>query len=90
MAEILDKISRLIRERFQIFGQIQALTGEGRLSGIVLLALPPLLFIVMLNLNYEYVIMLFNDPLGQKMLIGAIVLQIVGALVIKKIINIKV
>ena len=90
LAEILDKISRLIRERFQIFGQIQALTGEGRLSGIVLLALPPLLFIVMLNLNYDYVMMLFEDPLGQKMLIGGIILQVIGALVIRKIINIKV
>ena len=41
LAEILDKIGHLIRERFKIWGQIQALTGEGRLSGIVLLALPP-------------------------------------------------
>ncbi len=41
LAEILDKIGRLIRERFTIWGQIQALTGEGRLSGIVLLASPP-------------------------------------------------
>ena len=41
LAEILDKIGRLIRERFQILGQVQALTGEGRLSGICLLALPP-------------------------------------------------
>ncbi len=44
LAEILDKIGDLIRERFQIWGQVQALTGEGRLSGIVLLALPPVLF----------------------------------------------
>ncbi len=90
LAEILNKISRLIRERFTIHGQIQALTGEGRLSGIVLLALPPLLFGVMLKLNYDYVMMLFNDPLGQKMLIFAIILQVVGALFIRKIINIKV
>ena len=43
LAEILDKIGHLIRERFKIWGQVQALTGEGRLSGIVLLALPPVL-----------------------------------------------
>lgn len=90
LAEILNKIGRLIRERFQIWGQIQALTGEGRLSGIVLLALPPVLFGVMLKLNYDYVMMLFNDPLGQKMLAAAIVMQILGALVIRKIVNIKV
>jgi tight adherence protein B len=90
LAEILDKISTLTRERFQIRGQIQALTGEGRISGVVLLGLPPVLFGVMLKLNYEYVMMLFEDPLGQKMLIGAIIMQLLGAIAIKKIIDIKV
>ena len=90
LAEILDKIGRLIRERFKLAGQIQALTGEGRLSGVVLLALPPTLFITMLNLNYEYAMVLFRDPDGRKLMAGALVLQLVGALVIRKIINIKV
>ena len=90
LAEILDKISSLTRQRFQIKGQIQALTGEGRISGIVLLGLPPVLFLVMLYLNYDYVMVLFNDPLGQKMLIAGIILQLIGAAAIKKIINIKV
>ena len=90
LAEILDKISHLTRERFQIRGQIQALTGEGRISGIVLLGLPPILFGVMLKLNYDYVMMLFEDPMGQKMLIVAVILQFVGAFSIKKIIDIKV
>ncbi len=90
LAEILDKIGKLIRERFQIWGQIQALTGEGRLSGIVLLALPPALFLVMLKLNYDYVMLLFEDPIGIKMLIGGIIMQVLGAIAIKKIITIKV
>lgn len=90
LAEILDKIAKLIRERFQILGQIQALTGEGRLSGIVLLALPPVLFFTMLKLNYEYIMMLFTDPFGNQMLAGGIVMQILGAIAIKKIITIKV
>ncbi len=90
LAEILDKISKLTRERYQIYGQIQALTGEGRLSGIVLLGLPPVLFLVMLKLNYDYVMMLFNEPLGQQMLIFGIVMQIFGAIWIKKVITIKV
>jgi tight adherence protein B len=90
LAEILDKIGHLIRERFKIWGQVQALTGEGRLSGIVLLALPPLLFLAVYYLNPDYCMVLFRDPLGQKMLAVAVFLQIVGALVIKKIINIKV
>ena len=90
LAEILDKIGELVRERFKIWGQVQALTGEGRLSGIVLLALPPVLFLTMFRLNPQYVMKLFTDPLGTRMLLAAIALQIAGALVIRKIINIKV
>lgn len=90
LAEILDKIGRLIRERFQIWGQIQALTGEGRLSGIILLALPVVLFVVVYRLNPDYVSVLFTDEMGKQMLVGAVVMQLLGALVIKKIINIKV
>lgn len=90
LAEILDKIGHLVRERFKIFGQVQALTGEGRLSGIVLLALPPVLFVVMWRLNADYVSLLFSDPLGNQMLAGAVVMQLIGAMVIKKIVSIKV
>ncbi len=90
LAEILDKISRLVRERLQILGQVQALTGEGRLSGIVLLALPPVLFLVMLYLNHDYIMMLFTEPLGRKMLVFALITQLIGALSIRKIITIKV
>jgi len=90
LSEILDKIGYLIRERFKIWGQIQALTGEGRLSGIVLLALPPALFLAVYRLNSEYLMPLFTDPMGRQMMAGAIVLQLIGAIWIKKIISIKV
>jgi tight adherence protein B len=90
LAEILDKIGHLIRERFQIWGQVQALTGEGRLSGIVLLALPPALFAVVYRMNPDYLMLLFTDDLGKKMLVGGIVSQLLGALMIRKIVNIRV
>ena len=90
LAEILDKIGDLIRDRFQIWGQVQALTGEGRLSGIVLLALPPVLFGTVYYLNPDYISVLFTDPMGKKMLAGGVILQVLGALVIRKIVNIKV
>lgn len=90
LAEILDKIGALIRDRFRIWGQIQALTGEGRLSGIVLLAMPPALFLAVYRLNHDYVMLLFRDPLGKKMLIATIILQLLGAWMIRKIVNIKV
>jgi len=90
LSEILDKIGELIRDRFRILGQVQALTGEGRLSGVVLMALPLLLFLVVYHLNADYVSLLFTDPAGKKMLAVAIFMQILGAVVIKKIVDIKV
>ncbi len=90
LAEILDKIGYLIRERFKIWGQVQALTGEGRLSGIVLLALPPVLFAVVYRMNPDYLMLLFTDDLGKKMLVGGIISQLLGALLIRKIVNIRV
>ena len=90
LAEILDKIGYIVRERFKIWGQVQALTGEGRLSGVVLLGLPPVLFLAVYRLNPDYVMMLFSDPMGKKLLTGAVIMQVLGALVIRKIINIKV
>ena len=69
---------------------MQALTGEGRLSGIVLLALPPVLFVAVYHLNPDYSMPLFTDPMGHKMLAGGVIMQFIGALVIRKIVNIKV
>ena len=66
LAEILDKIGSLIRDRFRILGQVQALTGEGRLSGVVLLVLPFVIFIVIYQLNPSYISVLFSDPMGKE------------------------
>jgi len=90
LAEIIDKLSYLIRERFKILGQVQALTGEGRLSGVVLMGLPIVVFLALYRMNPDYVMVLFTDPLGKKMLAFAAVMQILGAIVIKKIVTIKV
>jgi tight adherence protein B len=90
LAEILDKIGHVIRERYRILGQVKALTAEGRLSGVVLIALPFVLFLVMLHIKPDYVQVLWTEPLGIKMSVFGLVMQILGALVIKKIVNIKV
>lgn len=90
LAEILQKISGLVRERFQLLGQVKALTGEGRISGIVLMALPVVLFFAVYYINPDYVMVLFTHPSGQKMLYTAIFMQVLGALCIKKIVDIKV
>lgn len=90
LAEILDRIGYVIRERYKILGQVKALTAEGRLSGIVLIALPICLFMLMLWMKPDYIRMLWTEPMGIKMSIGAVVLMVVGAYSIKKIIDIKV
>ena len=90
LAEVLDKIGKIVRDRFRIMGQVQALTGEGRISGIVLMALPIALFFAVWYLNPDYVMLLFTDEIGRKMIAGAVVLQILGAVAIQKIIQIKV
>src|SRR6266404_2973693 len=90
LAEILDKIGHVIRERYQILGQVKALTAEGRLSGVVLIALPFVLFLVMLHIKPDYVQVLWTEPLGIRMSVFGLIMQILGALTIKKIINIKV
>jgi tight adherence protein B len=90
LAEILDRIGHVIRERFKILGQVKALTAEGRLSGVVLIALPIGLFLMMLWMKPDYVELLWKDPMGVKMSIGAVVLMLLGSLAIKKIVDIKV
>lgn len=90
LAEILDKISYVVRERFKILGTVAVLTAEGRLSGIVLMALPLALFVAVYFLNPEYVMLLFTTAEGRQMVTIAIVMQLIGAYVIKKIVNIKV
>ncbi|MCX7393031.1 MAG: type II secretion system F family protein [Planctomycetales bacterium] len=90
LAEIIDKICEVVRERFKIRGMIQALTGEGRLSGTVLMALPIAIFIAVYILNTDYVMLLFTTEMGKKMIGFGIVMQVLGAICIQKIIDIKI
>lgn len=90
IGEILDNISRLIRERIQFKDHVTALTAEGRLSAVVLISLPIFMFIYMYLTNYEYISLLWTEKMGQYMIYGAIVLQIIGAYVIKRIVDIDI
>ncbi|MEW6659120.1 MAG: type II secretion system F family protein [Thermodesulfobacteriota bacterium] len=90
LTEILEKIANLIRERFKLRNQIKALTAEGRLSGWVLMGLPPALALAILKLNPEYIKLLVNHPLGKTMTMIALTFQVLGMLCIRKIVNIKV
>jgi|ERR1043165_2736841 tight adherence protein B len=84
LAELLDKLSTVIRERMRIQGKIKALTAEGRMQAAVLLALPPFLLIAILFLNYSYAKTLLEQPY---LLVGMFVAELCGGLWIRKIIN---
>jgi tight adherence protein B len=90
LTEILTKISVLIRERFSLRNQIKALTAEGRLSGIILILLPPLLAGILMFINPEYELQLIHHPTGRFMCVIALAFQLLGIYVIHKIVNIKV
>ena len=90
LAEIMDKISYVIRERFRVQGQLRIFTAQARMSGIILTVMPPLVAFIIFLLNPEYMKPLWYDKLGNYMVGMGVVLQITGALVIRKILRIKI
>ncbi len=90
LAEVLDNICGVIRERIELKGLVNGLTAEGRLSGWVLFCLPFIVFAGSMYLNPEYGNVLLEDPVGRIMLIVAIGLQLMGIAMIRWIVNIKV
>ena len=90
LTDILEKIASLVRERFKLRNQIKALTAEGRLSGWILILMPPVLFLIMLKINPDYTLLLINHDLGRMMALTALTMQMLGMLAIRKIVNIKV
>ena len=90
LAEILDNLSTTIRERFKILGEVRVRTAQGRLTAGILIALPPIMLLLLKSMNPEYVNLLWNDPWGIKVLLGALCLQIVGSMMLWKIVHIEV
>jgi len=90
IGEILDSISRLIRERIQFKDHVAALTAEGRLSAMVLIGLPIFMLIYMYLTNYDYLSLLWTEKIGHYMIFGAIIMQIIGTYVIKRIVDIDI
>jgi tight adherence protein B len=90
LAEILDKIAGLIRERFKLHNQVGALTAEGRLSGLILILLPPATALVLFFINPDYIMQLWRTPKGRMMSMIALTFQMIGMLSIRKIVKIKV
>lgn len=90
LGEILLRLSRVIRERFQLRGKIKAVSAHGRLTALVLGGLPIFTMIAMLVVAPGYLQSMAADPIGKKLIGGAVAAQVLGNLVIRKIIDIKV
>jgi tight adherence protein B len=90
LAEILDNLSYVIRERFKIQRQVKVHTAQGRLTMLLLMAMPPTVVAILLVFSPEFVHPLFYDPIGHALLVGSIALQTIGYFVIRKIIKIQV
>lgn len=90
LAEILDKLARVIRERFRILGEVRTHTAQGRLTAAILIALPPAMLVLLRMLDPAYMKLLWTDPWGPYMIFVALVLQVIGALLLWKIVNIEV
>jgi tight adherence protein B len=90
LAEILDNLSYVIRERFKILRQVRVHTAQGRLTMVLLMALPPTIVLVMQILNPGFIRPLFTDPIGHALIVGGITLQTLGYFFIRRIIRIQV
>jgi tight adherence protein B len=90
LAEILDNLAHVVRERFKIRRQVRVHTAHGRFTGYVLLALPAALGMALSFINPEHMRLLFNEHMGQMMLLAAIVMQTIGFIWIRQVIKIEV
>ena len=89
LAEILDKASRVIRERVRVAGEMRIRSAQGKITGKILCALPFVMFIGMNFLSPGYGRILFEEPAGQKMVATAAVAMVFGVIWIRKIVNVK-
>jgi tight adherence protein B len=90
LAEILDGLARVIRDRFRIYREVRVRTAQGRLTAGILIALPIFMMLVLSVLNPKYMGVLFTDPKGPIVLVTAGVMQIIGSAILWKIIHFEV
>jgi tight adherence protein B len=90
LAEIIDSLAGMIRKRFELQLKVKALSAEGRFSAVILFALPLVVGGVLFKMNPEYMLTLFTDPMGQNMVMVGSFLMVTGAIIMKRMVAIKV
>jgi tight adherence protein B len=89
LGEVLDNLSSVIRERFKVKRQVRVLTAHGRITGWILAGLPPALAAAMFVMSPGHMQILTNDALGVQMIIAGLSLQVIGTLIIRKLVDIR-
>jgi tight adherence protein B len=89
LSEVLDRLAAVMRERFKIKREVRVRSAHGRITAYVLAGMPPSIAVLMLSSSPEQVKLLTSDPLGVKMIIGAVVLQVIGTLIVRKLVDIE-
>ncbi len=89
LAEVLDNLSRVMRERFKVKRQIRVVSAHGRITAWVLSLLPPALAAVLFAVSPQFIRVLAEDPLGVKMAIGAVALQVAGMIIISRLVQVE-
>jgi len=89
LSEVLGNLSSVIRERFRVKRQVRVLSAHGRITGWVLSGLPPALAAAFMVSSPNHMQTLINEPLGRQMIVGALVLQVTGTLIIRKLVDIE-
>jgi tight adherence protein B len=90
LAEVLDNLAALMRERFKVKRQVRTLSAHGRITGWVLVGLAPTLAAALVFIAPQHMSVLITDPLGRAMVAGALLMQVTGVFVIRRIIDIEV
>lgn len=89
LAEVLDNLAKVIRERFRVKRQIRVVSAHGRMTGLFLACLPPVLALYFLVAQPDYMASLVSDPLGVRLIIGALVLQVIGMFIIRRLVDVE-
>jgi tight adherence protein B len=89
LAEILDNLAAVVRERFKVKRQVRAVTAHGRITGGILAAMPMVLALIIAVVAPQHIKTMLTDPLGIKMLAAGATMQVVGALIIRKLVDIR-
>jgi tight adherence protein B len=89
LSEVLDNLASVMRDRFQVKQEVRTKSAHGRLTGWILAGLPPALALVFLIINPNHMLTMVKDPMGIQMIIVAVILQVLGTLIIRRIVDIE-